>query len=491
MMRMFTAWHTNGCADDDPADDEPVGDDDDDRAIRTHRGHAGHAVTALAKHRADIDEIARLGERLRDAEDGARAARHDAEKEVAKERSVASAQHAEAMARMAVEHAAMLARASELSEWTTRASAAADAREARVIAELRREVAHIGAASHSAEVQRLRGEVDRLKGANHVKGAQGEAAVLAALRSAFDDWAFTDTSSRGCESDIRATSPRGEVLVVEVKNKATVTAADVAKSMRDVADLQERVGDALIAYMFVSVRSPSIPGKGALGIELTPRGVPILWLGIDPMDCGDDASGAADGHGGLLDDSRARDVVRAARLLVDVGRACAASVQRHAAGMSASDLSPVNDDRGDPNDDDDDVDHGETARALREACQAARADAAASARARAEAIARLNDQLARVDGMRRIANRLSDSVTATRRHAASLQTAVDACFRDLDAACIASDLARVACSEQQPSQQPSQQHEQSSSKCDICGKTYATPGGLATHRRVHSPPLSL
>ncbi|GAX84480.1 hypothetical protein CEUSTIGMA_g11900.t1 [Chlamydomonas eustigma] len=151
----------------------------------------------------------------------------------------------------------------------------------------RRSAATLSQVLHSSEIQRLRAEVERLQTAstaNHAKGVAGEAAVARALADAFDAWTVRDTSSVGQESDLQLISPCGtRLLAVEVKNKATIVSTDVSKAMRDLEMLEERHGPKLVGYLFVSVRSRNIPNKGALKLELV-RGVPVLWIGLDPPD---------------------------------------------------------------------------------------------------------------------------------------------------------------------------------------------------------------
>jgi hypothetical protein len=232
---------------------------------------------------------------------------------------------------------------------------------------------------HSSEVQRLKDalttaqcENERLRGSNHVKGIQGEAVVMAVMRREFEDWVFTDTSSRGAQSDFHMTSVGGDLIAVEVKNKAAVTVGDVEKSTRDVHALLERFGGKLIGYVFVSLRTRNIPHKGGLSIESV-QGVPVLWYGADAHE---DASI-------LLDASNAADLGRSARLLADVGR-----------------------------------------------CMRRVSDDTTSSNALFD---RLNTSLARTESMRRMLGALDDSLLAARRHAASLSSTVDTSFRELEA----------------------------------------------------------
>jgi hypothetical protein len=426
-----------------------------EQAVRQERERASELA------RQDRERVAQVSREQRDRDTEA----------LGRERERMASQHADLLARGAAEHAAMMHRVADVGELRSRQ----EARDA----ELREQLVRLGSSIHSAEVQRLRSEVERLRGTNHVKGTLGEAAVAAALRSdaSFEAWAFADTSARGSESDFHLTSPAGETLVVEVKNKATVSAADVSKSLRDAAELTDRLGPAMLGYLFVSVRSRAIPGKGALHLEVTPRGVPVLWCGVDaPLPHSaefPDGQMQTQDPQPLLDESRSRDVVRAARLLADVGRALAArraAVPSVPAGDSAAEAS------------------------AREALAFAKAE-------RAEVVRRLNDQLVRVDAMRHLALRLADSVSATRRNVAALQSAIDGAFKELEAYAFETGgigigvgigvgvgigiptLPVSASSSDQQEHGPHVVHT-----CTECLRTFASAGGLLTHSRVHSKP---
>jgi len=415
----------------------------------------GRLEQAVRQERERASELSR-----QDRERAAQAAREQRDRDVdalGRERERMASQHADLLARGAAEHAAMMHRVADVGELRSRQ----EARDA----ELREQLVRLGSSIHSAEVQRLRSEVERLRGTNHVKGSLGEAAVAAALRSdaSFEAWAFADTSARGSESDFHLTSPAGDTLVVEVKNKATVSAADVSKSLRDAAELTDRLGPAMLGYLFVSVRSRAIPGKGALHLEVTPRGVPVLWCGVDaPLPHSaefPDGQTQTQDPRPLLDEARSRDVVRAARLLADVGRALAA---RRAAVPST-------------------VPAGDSA------AESAAREAEAFAKAeRAEVVRRLNDQLARVDAMRHLALRLADSVSATRRNVAALQSAIDGAFKELEAYAFETGGVGIPATSSSDHQEHAPLHVVHT--CSECLRTFASAGGLLTHSRVHSKP---
>ena len=231
----------------------------------------------------------------------------------------------------------------------------------------------------NAETQRMREELaatraalDRVMSSNHAKGIVGEDAVAAVLRRVFDDWNFTDTSGRGAMSDIHLTNTRGDVIAVEVKNKAVVTQSDVTKSVRDVRELLDGLGGRLIGYAFVSLRSRNIPGKGALSMECM-HGVPVLWYGIE---------------GGLEGDAAKDDLGRCAKLLECFANCAALDRQQHS---------------------------GESSTAVVAMTQ------------------RLNNQLTTLETWRKTVAALNDTLSASRRHATSLSASLDVSFKDLEA----------------------------------------------------------
>lgn len=393
------------------------------------------------------------------------AERDRADVEIARERS-----------RLAVQHAEMLARVSDLSEARSRA----EAREVEVLSRLEsreteslsRVESHLVSSinalkafqaseasdvqlKQAAELQRLRGELDRLKGTNHVKGIVGEALVSSILLGpggGFDAWSFVDTSSKGGESDFHLVCPKtGHVLVVEVKNKAIITSSDVTKSLRDARELKARHGDAMIGYLFVSLRSRCIPGKGALLLELlaTSNGsVPLMWCGLEASDDAELASSSK---------SRDADLVHFARILVDAGRMVVAlGAGRNKEEAEGSSSSEANEDAE------------ETERRLNAAIQ--------------DAISSLNAQLDHLDGMRRIVVRLDESAAATRRHATAMQSAIEAAFRSLQACNV------LATFHSKGSGQDSvgTSREPAGFLCADCGKRCATRAGLTNHSKTCS-----
>ena len=285
------------------------------------------------------------------------------------------------------------------------------------------------ASFHSTEMQRLRDalsdaqrQTERLKGSNHAKGACGEAAVAAVFRRVFDDWSFVNSSAEGAQSDFRLESPRdGSVIAVEVKNKAVVTSGDVTKSVRDVRELLEKLGDGKLAgYAFISLRTANIPHKGSLAIENV-HGVPVMWYGID----------TSFAENGALTGADAQDMARCARLLADVGRL----------------RSPKADD-------------GKNSAVME----------------------RLAQQLKQIDATRQTLGALQDALSASRRHAAAVAATLDASFRDIEAFLRAEGVVVVAASKPDQEKHDNQENQEKH-ECTSCSRSFGTKGGLATHAR--------
>lgn len=279
----------------------------------------------------------------------------------------------------------------QYSALSTRTSDAADAQRALVAmverldardAELRTHVSSL----YATELERAKealaashAECALLRNSNHVKGNMGEAAVMASLKNspAFADWSFVDTSGIGAESDFHMISAGGEhVVAVEVKNKSIVKAADVDKAMRDVRELQERYGDRLVAYVFVSLRSCNIPRKGGLALDAAPGSeVPMLWMGM-----------AAEEGDGLTSFARTVKVV--------VDAACI--LQRHRKDTSTM-----------------------------VECEKAK-------HAAVTLIDKVGGHLQRLDGMRRALLNMQDAANSIRRNSDSMSAALDVAYREME-----------------------------------------------------------
>lgn len=128
------------------------------------------------------------------------------------------------------------------------------------------------------EILELKTQLTVLQNTNSYKGAIGELQVKDVLSKAFPAYEIKDTSSQNGMSDIHLVDQAGRVLVIECKNKASVTAQDVNKSMNDIKNIKQKLGEKFVGYMFVSIRSQNIPKKGDLLYEVI-EGVPCVWYG--------------------------------------------------------------------------------------------------------------------------------------------------------------------------------------------------------------------
>lgn len=138
-------------------------------------------------------------------------------------------------------------------------------------------------AAHETEVRRLQAELDVLRRSNAGKGALGELLLQGWFRGAFPAWEVNDTSRTAAACDMQVRVSAREFFVVESKNKATVERGDVDKFVRDVARLAATHGAAFLGGLFVSVRSRSIPGRGAFGLEFVANR-PVIFLGFAAED---------------------------------------------------------------------------------------------------------------------------------------------------------------------------------------------------------------
>lgn len=123
-------------------------------------------------------------------------------------------------------------------------------------------------------------EISMLKSNNIVKGNIGEELVRNIISKWFCDVEVLDMSGSGSMSDIHLVDSGERRIVVECKNKASVTLTDVEKSMRDIESLTETYGDKFVGYIFCSIKSYNIPRKGEFCFELVGN-VPVVWFGVD------------------------------------------------------------------------------------------------------------------------------------------------------------------------------------------------------------------
>lgn len=142
--------------------------------------------------------------------------------------------------------------------------------------------------SQQEEIQKLHDAIKerdimiaQIKVNNTFKGIKGELDVVDILKRHFKshDIRHVGQVGGGHESDIHMFNQNDELVVVEVKNKDTITNLDVNKSLNDIANLKCKYGDRFKAYVFVSLRNYNIPKKGTC-FEIV-NDVPVVWHGTD------------------------------------------------------------------------------------------------------------------------------------------------------------------------------------------------------------------
>lgn len=128
------------------------------------------------------------------------------------------------------------------------------------------------------EIAALRERLSVIESGNAYKGSAGESTLREVIGRRFPAHEVKDTSAMNGMSDIHVVDEHGYTIVVESKNKATITAQDVAKSANDIRHVSSKIGDRFVGYLFVSLRSRNIPRKGELCYELV-EGRPCIWYG--------------------------------------------------------------------------------------------------------------------------------------------------------------------------------------------------------------------
>ena len=107
-------------------------------------------------------------------------------------------------------------------------------------------------------------------------GQDGEALVRRIVAAYLSDWEVTDTSKQAWAGDMSLASENTHVLV-ETKNKASISRSDITKFERDVAEPNISAG------IFISLASPNIPTKGSFCAVFTgPK--PVLYLAYASLD---------------------------------------------------------------------------------------------------------------------------------------------------------------------------------------------------------------
>ena len=113
------------------------------------------------------------------------------------------------------------------------------------------------------------------------KGQVGEDFVKEILTQNFSSFEITNTTKNTNCGDFQISNLDGEFVAIECKNKATITAADVAKSIKDILHLKKTTPNLkFVGYLFVSLKTKNIPKKGEMLFESI-ADVPVIWLAID------------------------------------------------------------------------------------------------------------------------------------------------------------------------------------------------------------------
>lgn len=113
---------------------------------------------------------------------------------------------------------------------------------------------------------------------NMFKGLCGEKRVAEVLSQAFPSYEILDTSGTAGMSDIHLVDSSNNIIVIECKNKSTISAQDVQKSMHDIKLLKSKYKERFVGYFFISIRSKNIPKKGELCFECI-ESTPVIWYG--------------------------------------------------------------------------------------------------------------------------------------------------------------------------------------------------------------------
>lgn len=125
-----------------------------------------------------------------------------------------------------------------------------------------------------SEIASLNTKLSVVQSTNFYKGEEGENLVKAILHSNFISYEIKDASSQSKTADVHLIAPSNKFVAIECKNKQTITATDVKKSLDDIKNLKQN--DNFIGYFFVSIKSNNIPKKGSLFYEIIDD-IPVIW----------------------------------------------------------------------------------------------------------------------------------------------------------------------------------------------------------------------
>ncbi len=127
----------------------------------------------------------------------------------------------------------------------------------------------------------LETELSTIRRTNHGLGVEGEERVAMTLRRIFPHAEIISKHSdaHSCDYWIKEDDM---IIPVEVKNKRDITKADVDRFQSDVAGLVRSNGDIVAGAIFLSCRTPNIPGHGTLRLVYQEKkDLPIIFIGMD------------------------------------------------------------------------------------------------------------------------------------------------------------------------------------------------------------------
>jgi len=127
----------------------------------------------------------------------------------------------------------------------------------------------------------LETELSTIRRTNHGLGVEGEERVAMALRRIFPHAEIVSKHSdaHSCDYWIKDDDM---IIPVEVKNKRDITKADVDRFHSDVAGLVRSNGSIIAGAIFLSCRTPNIPGHGTLQLVYQEKkDLPMIFIGMD------------------------------------------------------------------------------------------------------------------------------------------------------------------------------------------------------------------
>lgn len=145
-----------------------------------------------------------------------------------------------------------------------------------------------GYAARNNEIETLKDQIRDLRLRLPLKmitstqiGQEGETMVLSVLKKYMPSWNFEDTAKTTACGDINMSHPQKTyTILIEVKNKQTVTKEDMEKFRRDLYAQQQ---NGVAGGIFVSLRTTNIPGYGGFSVSMDPMPTMVVGMENDSM----------------------------------------------------------------------------------------------------------------------------------------------------------------------------------------------------------------